>query len=311
MDEQQPFALPRETAAETPQFAIGDKVSCTQVIGKTTYGPYDFTIDKILPVDKGGVIRVSGLAQDKKRHTVPQKICTKGGTIQTDLKTLKTNMTTPTGPVAPLTAPLQREIPIPETPEVPEPPAPIPVAPGASGTGLLPEVPVADTRLPAVAPPPVPPPAAPTADVPAAAPAAPPTSIVPPNVPLPAASAGPATVSDIPDLVVYTSPLGETPPEKWTWTPVPTLDAASFKDLLEQLKRGEVALTVSFSNHGRVYYLGSEGSIIDIEYTEPSALYATVVQDLPNLKPWFSSGGKTYRRRKNKKNKKTKKAKKY
>ena len=309
MDEQQPFALPLETEPETPQFAIGDKVSCTQVIGKTTYGPYNFTIDKILPVDKGGIIRVSGLAQDKKRHTVPQKICKKGGDIQTDLKTLKTNMTTPTGPVTPLTAPLRREIPIAESPDVPEPPAPIPVAPGASGTGLLPEAPVAETRLPAVAPPPVPPPvAAPPTETPPATAEVPPA--VPAAVPLPAPSAGPVTVSDIPDLQVSTAPLGQGAPETWTWTPVPNLDRNTFQDLLDQTKAGEVAVKIAFPNDGRIYYLAANGDMVSIEYINLPYFISTVATDLPQLKPWFARGGRTYRK-KNKKNKKTLRVKKH
>jgi hypothetical protein len=62
---------------ESPLFVVGDKVSCTQKIGKTTYGPYEFTVDKVDGPDTGGTIRVSGFAQDGKRHTIPQKFCKK------------------------------------------------------------------------------------------------------------------------------------------------------------------------------------------------------------------------------------------
>ena len=285
MDEQQPFALPVETAPETPQFSIGDQVSCLQTIGKTTYGPYVFKVDKILPADKAGVIRVSGTAQDGKKHTVPQKICTKISTLPA--------AAVPAPTAAP--APGQREIPIPEVPEVPAP-TPSPVAPGAAGTGLLPETP-AETPAPPVAPPPVPAPPAPTAEVPAPVPV----------TPLPSPSPAPATVSEIPDLQVSTSPLGQNPPDKWEWTPVPNVDRRTFQDLLDQTKAGEIALNISFPTNGRIYYLGANGAIVSIEYVEPASFISRVATELPKLKPFFARGGRTYR----KGNKKTRKAKKY
>lgn len=323
----EPFVAPKETKDETPQFSIGDKVSCTQTIGKTTYGPYNFTIDKILPADKGGIIRVTGLAQDNKRHTAPQKICTKTGTgtipapppppIPGPAPGSIPAATAPTGPVVPLTTATPGSAPgdmpyeelerrmlamppgvAPVTPTGPVPPIPTPevVPPIEESRQKLIEMRKQFEQLDG----PVTPPGSPPPE-----PAAP----VNPVPTLPIAAPPGKTKSEIPGLTVYTAKLGTGAPEGWDWVVVPEINGLILKDLMNKTKAGEIALNLTFPNSGRIFYLAPNDNLVSIEYLDPAFIISRTLKDFPSLKPMFSGGGKTYRRRK--KNKKTRKAKKY
>lgn len=252
MDEQQPFALPVETAPETPQFSIGDKVSCIQTIGKTTYGPYVFTIDKILPADKAGVVRVSGSAQDGKKHTVPQKICTKITTL----------------PATP-------------TPAAPTPAAPTPDP--AAGTGLLPAAPTPAPAPPAPAPP------APTPAPPAPAPPAPAPPA--PTPALPSADAAPTK-----KISMFTSPLSDDSPDTWPWTPIPENNHAAFNKAVDDAKAGDAGLKIVVGQREIMYYMGEDDALVLVSRLYPAYLISDINTRFPELKPFYFTGGKTYRK---------------
>ena len=276
---QEPFVPPTQTPPETPLFKLNDKVSCVQTIGKTTYGPYNFVINKILPADKGGVIRVSGIAQDGKVHTVPQKICKKTSTDTTPVPR----------PIADSSGNVPFEelerVALSVPPGLP-PPGPVPATPAAAPAADPPARSLEEmkTMLDALGPTPVP-------------------------APLPVATPGPMTSSEIQDLKVTTAPLSDQAPDSWAWAPVPNIDRGTFQDLLDKVKAGEIGLTVSFPNMNRRYYATPDGRIVSIEYINAPNFIGVVSKDFPRLKPWFTRGGRTYRRN-NKKNKKTLRAKK-
>lgn len=326
--------------AETPLFAMGDKVTCTQTIGKTVYGPYDFAIDKIDGPDKGGIIRVSGMAQDGKRHTVPQKICKKveapapapGPAVLPPAPQITTATQAPSpfvtpapqvagpAPVTPppvptpsATAPLEervntltidqlkeelgkrnlrntgtnifelrnrlrkslRETPTPEFTAKQQ----AALAATPAGTGLQPE-PSPEPETPAE-----------TAAAPAPEAAAPPAPA--PETPAPAPVATPP--GKLP--IAYTADINEAvPPEKWNWTQLTS--GPAIDDAFVEVRDGKKGLKIVSPVSGKqgLFYMGTDGRIVVISYTDRAYFRS----DVTKMFPTFKKGGRKLTQRKNK-----------